>query len=53
MQVTVEYTPEKAGDHNGEVVLNYDTGKRNAHEQFDFNHLLCLPHICFSDGTLA
>ncbi|KAK3085440.1 hypothetical protein FSP39_003318 [Pinctada imbricata] len=27
MQVTVEFTPQKAGDHNSELVLHYDTGE--------------------------
>lgn len=27
MQVTVEYNPQKTGDHNSELVVSYDTGK--------------------------
>jgi hydrocephalus-inducing protein len=26
MQVTVEYNPQKTGDHHSELVLSYDTG---------------------------
>lgn len=26
MQVTIEYTPQKTGDHNADLVLTYDTG---------------------------
>lgn len=26
MQVTVEYTPQKTGDHHEDLVLSYDTG---------------------------
>lgn len=31
MQVTVEFTPQKVGDCNSDLVLHYDTGKSRVH----------------------